>query len=123
MDDINKLNDILKQLEAKEQELEEQTTTTQQPLSQTTENYSSEVDNELYKKLLNIDSELNQFLKYHGDSSISQPELTKRRNNEFRNGNYPKRVVTSTNTGEAAGNHQQEESLLLSLLGDKTDWY
>ena len=120
MADINKLNEILKQLEAKERELETQTTTTQQPLSQTTDN-DSEVDNELYKKLLNIDSELNQFLKYHGDDSNSQSELTKRRNNEFRNGNYPKRVVTSTNTGDAAGTHQQEESLLLSLLGDKTD--
>ena len=121
MDDINKLNEILKQLEAKERELETQTTTPQQPLPQTTDNYSSEVDNELYKKLLNIDSELDQFLKYHSDDSNSQSELSKRRNNEFRNGNYPKRVVTSTNTGDAAGTHQQEESLLLSLLGDKTD--
>ena len=120
MADINKLNEILKQLEAKERELETQTTTTQQPLPQTTDNYS-EVDYELYKKLLNIDSELNQFLKYHGDESNYQSELTKRRNNEFRNGNYPKRVVTSTNMGEAAGTHHQEESLLLSMLGNKTD--
>ena len=120
MDDINKLNDILKQLEAKERELETRTTTTQQPLPQTTDN-DSEVDSELYKKLLDIDSELNQFLKYRSDDSNSQSELTKRRNNEFRNGNYPKRVVTSTNTGEAEGKHQREESLLLSLLGDKTD--
>lgn len=122
MADINKLNDILKQLEAKEQELESQLTTTTAPETTTEEITPNNKSDDLYKKLEDIDNDLNELLN-KASNTDSVGELTKRRGDGYRVGQYPKRGEdTSTEIIQTGGDNLEEQKrLIVSLLGDKSD--